>query len=71
MSRSFVLPEASLPPCRSSSRSCPAPSATTTTALPRSATRCRTCSSSPCGPSSAKGTSGISTTSASLRASAA
>ena len=40
MSRSLALPEASRAPRCSSSRSCPAPSATTTTALPRSATRC-------------------------------
>ena len=41
--------------------SCPAPSATTITALPRFNKRCRRFSSRPRGPSSTKGTSGIST----------
>ena len=71
MSPSFRLPEASVPVCSSDIRSWPAPSATTTTALPRSATRRSSAARNPDSPSSANGTSGISTKSAWWLASAA
>mmetsp|Transcript_6889 Transcript_6889/g.17148 ORF Transcript_6889/g.17148 Transcript_6889/m.17148 type:complete len:296 (-) Transcript_6889:705-1592(-) len=70
MSPSTGLPPASVPPAPMT-YSCPAPSASTTTAYPCDATRFFMCATAPLGPSIAKSTSGMRHTSVSPLASAA
>ena len=58
MSLSLTLPEASRSSPLAASKSCPAPSATTTTACARLRMRCLSAARKPRSPSSLKGTSG-------------